>query len=429
MVHGFFKEKANFMKQVNQFLRENEIFNMDKITHKLIIFLLLLVGLFSCAKNEAENPEEAYHIIPKPEKLIPEKGKFQFTPNTKVVLSEGSDELRFLRDYLSAMFERAAGFPLATTQETGKGNVHLVLDVSFEGKEEAYQLHISSKNVTIKANHPSGLFYGIQSLRQLLPEAIESKSTQSGVTWEVPSILIEDTPRFSYRGMHMDVSRHFFDVGELKVFIDRLALFKFNRFHIHLTDDQGWRLQINKYPKLTEEGAWRTTNKQDSICIERAKTDPAFELPRKHFKEKDGKEVYGGFYTQDDMRDIIAYAAERKITIVPEIDMPGHMKAAMGSYPELSCVEDAGWGSTFSIPLCPCEEEVYEFVESVLAEVVDLFPGEYIHIGADEVEKTTWEKAPSCLGLMKEEGLETVEELQSYFVKRVKKFLASKGKK
>ena len=276
-----------------------------------------------------------------------------------------------------------------------------------------------------------GLLYGVQSLRQLLPDAIEATSVQNNVAWTVPSATIEDEPRFEYRGMQMNVSRHFFDVDELKVFIDRLALFKFNRFHIHLTDDQGWRLQINQYPELTNKGAWRTMNNHDEVCIERAKIDPAFELPRKHFKEINGEERYGGFYTQTQMKELIGYASQRGITIVPEIDMPGHMQAAIESYPELSlaCVDDAGRGKTFSIPLCPCEEGVYDFVENVLAEVVDLFPDEYIHIGADEVEKTTWADAMQCKELMKREGLESVEELQSYFVKRIEQFLNSKGKK
>ncbi|MEC3908482.1 family 20 glycosylhydrolase [Tamlana sp. 2201CG12-4] len=404
---------------------------MTKSVYRIIVVFLVATALYSCQTKEKTNAREAYHIIPQPQKLTPKDGTFQFTANTQIILSEDSEELRFLGNYLSDMFSRAAGFSLNPTQgtEAGKGNIYLSLDTAIEGNDEAYQLIVSSENITITANHASGLLYGIQSIRQLLPDAIEAKEVQSNVSWEIPSVEIEDEPRFEYRGMQMDVSRHFFDVDELKTFIDRLALFKFNRFHIHLTDDQGWRLQINRYPELTDNGAWRTMNSHDKVCIERAETDPAFELPKKHFKEKEGIEVYGGFYTQEQMKAVIAYASKRGITIVPEIDMPGHMKAAIDSYPDLSCVEGAGWGQTFSIPLCPCEEGVYEFVENVLEEVVELFPGEYIHIGADEVEKSTWADALQCKELMKREGLESVEELQSYFVKRVEKYLNSKGKK
>ncbi len=398
------------------------------------VLMAILIGFTftACDSDQKSNPTEAYQIIPQPQSLAPKKGAFKFSSNTKIVLSQDTEELRFLGSYLSNMFSKSAGFSLdQNVAKSADDNTVFLNLTSIQGNDEAYHLDISSKGVVISANHASGLMYGVQSLRQLLPDAIESKSVQANVTWSVPAVHIEDEPRFEYRGMQMDVSRHFFDVDELKIFIDRLALFKFNRFHIHLTDDQGWRLQINQYPKLTENGAWRTMNGHDEVCIERAKTDPTFEIPKKHFKTINGEERYGGFYTQEQMKDVINYAMDRGITIVPEIDMPGHMRAAIDSYPELSlaCNEDARWGKTFSVPLCPCEEGVFDFVENVLSEVAELFPGEYIHIGADEVEKDTWAKAPHCKALMKREGLKSVEELQSYFVKRVEKFLNSKGKK
>jgi hexosaminidase len=402
---------------------------INKFLNCFSAFLLVFL-LTACSVNQP-NSADAYQIIPKPQSLTPKDGQFSFNANTKIILSEDSETLKSLGNFLSDMFKQSAGFSLAQTigTEAGKGNVFLFLDKSAAGGAEAYQLNIDPSHIKITANHPSGLFYGIQSIRQLLPPAIEAKTVQQNINWQVPAVSIADEPRFEYRGMQMDVSRHFFEVDELKTFIDRLALFKFNRFHIHLTDDQGWRLQIKKYPELTEKGAWRTMNNHDEVCIERAETDPMFKLPRKHFKTIDGKELYGGFYTQEQMKDIIQYAANRSITIIPEIDMPGHMKAAIDQYPDLSCVEGAGWGQTFSIPLCPCEEGVYEFVNNVLEEVVELFPSEYIHIGADEVEKSTWANAPLCKQLMKREGLKSVEELQSYFVKRVEKYLNSKGKK
>lgn len=402
-----------------------------KFSFRIVMSLILCIGISSCVEHKVLN-SKAYQIIPKPQNLTPQKGIFKFTPKTQIILSEDSETLHFLGKYLSEKFQAAAGFELEqlVALEADKGNVFLHLDSSFPGKQEAYRLHISPERIIIEANHDSGLLYGVQSLRQLLPHAIESKEIQHDEVWEVPSVLIEDEPRFEYRGMQMDVSRHFFDVEELKEFIDRLAFFKFNKFHIHLTDDPGWRLQINQYPELTDHGAWRTMNMHDSICNERALTDSTFELPKKHFREKEGKQVYGGFYTQEQMKDVIAYASQRGITIVPEIDMPGHMKAAIDLYPDLSCVDGSGWGNKkFSIPLCPCEDGVYEFVENVLSEVVELFPGEYIHIGADEVDKSTWANSMQCKELMKREGLESVEELQSYFVKRMEKFLNGKGKK
>ncbi|RYE54748.1 MAG: beta-hexosaminidase [Sphingobacteriales bacterium] len=247
--------------------------------------------------------------------------------------------------------------------------------------------------------------------------------------WLIPVVHIEDSPKFQWRGMHLDVSRHFYSISYLEKFIDLLAFYKFNTFHLHLTDDQGWRLEIKKYPKLTETGAWRELNDQDLSCLEMAKTNPDFDLPKEFLKTVNGKTLYGGSYTQDEMAGLIRYAQARKITIVPEIDMPGHMMAAIRSYPGLTCKAEDGWGKTFSTPLCPCNEQVYTFVEDVLTEIVKLFPSKYIHIGADEVEKTTWESSENCKDLMKKEGIKDVNGLQSYFVKRIEKFLNSKGRK
>lgn len=380
-------------------------------------------------ESEANISHHQFNLIPYPQELTPGKGIFTFNESTKIVLSENSDTLSFLAEYLSGMFEKAAGFGLQAevNGKAGKNTVFLYLDDTFQGGKEAYILDATAKKVTIRASGPAGILYGIQSLRQLLPEEIE-KQTKAMVEWRIPAVHIEDKPKFEYRGMQMDVSRHFFSLDYLKRFIDYLVLFKFNRFHIHLTDDQGWRLEIKKYPQLTQEGAWRSMNNHDTVCIENAKTNPDFELPGEFFKMKDGQEVYGGYYTQAQMKDLINYASRRGITIIPEIDMPGHMSAAIKLFPDLSCTDGPGWGQTFSVPLCPCEEGVYEFIENVLSEVVELFPGEYIHIGADEVEKSTW-KNPTCEALMKREGLETVEELQSYFVKKVEAYINSKGKK
>ena len=404
-----------------------------QLTNRFLILIISVITLIACQSNETPHPLATYQIIPKPQTITPKSGSFVFSASTQIITSQDTEGLQFLGSYLSEMFDKAAGFSLAQSIATSPDDNTLFLHLTpdFQGSAEAYELTVTSQQITIKANHASGLFYGIQSLRQLLSAAIESNTVQNDVAWEVPAVTISDAPRFEYRGMQMDVSRHFFDADELKTFIDRLALFKFNRFHIHLTDDQGWRLQIKQYPALTERGAWRTMNHQDEVCIERAKKDLTFALPQKHFKNMDREEVYGGFYTQEQMKDVIDYATNRGITIVPEIDMPGHMRAAIDSYPELSlsCVDGAKWGKTFSVSLCPCEEGVFDFVEKVLGEVAALFPGEYIHIGADEVDKATWAEALQCQELMQREGLESVEELQSYFVKRVEQFLNSQGKK
>ncbi|RYF58992.1 MAG: beta-hexosaminidase, partial [Cytophagaceae bacterium] len=212
-------------------------------------------------------------------------------------------------------------------------------------------------------------------------------------------------------------------------YIDRMALYKFNKFHLHLTDDQGWRMEIKAYPKLTSEGAWRTFNNQDSVVLKRAVTNPDFELPKAFLRQQNGQTQYGGFYTQNELRALIAYAAARHIEIIPEIDMPGHLSAAIKAYPFLSCTEQPGMGKTFSVPVCPCNEPTYTFMEAVLSEVIALFPSQYVHIGADEVEKSTWAQTAACQELMKREGIKSVEELQSYFVHRIEKFVQSKGKK
>jgi hexosaminidase len=229
--------------------------------------------------------------------------------------------------------------------------------------------------------------------------------------------------------MHLDVSRHFFSVSYLKKFIDLLALYKMNKLHLHLTDDQGWRIEIKKYPLLTEQGAWREFNNQDSICMEKAKSNPDMAIDKSHIIHRNGKTLYGGFYTQVQLKDVIAYAAARHIEIIPEIDMPGHMMAAIKSYPFLSCTGGVAWGKTFTTPICPCNETTFTFAEDVFTEIAALFPSQYIHLGADEVEKTSWEKSPNCEAVMKANNLKTVEELQSYFVKRMEKFFNSKGKK
>src|SRR5699024_2027747 len=322
-------------------------------------------------------------------------------------------------------------FPIKVEPMNEGDHSNAILLIGPAGKQkianEGYELNANTDRVVIRAGTPAGAFYGGQSLRQLLPTGINKVANAK--EWQIPTVEIKDQPRFSWRGMHIDVSRHFFSEETVKEFIDYLAYYKFNKLHMHLTDDQGWRLQIKEYPKLTKEGGWRTFNNQDSVAIERAKTNPAFELPEKHIRKRNGKKEYGGFYTQKQMKRIIDYALARHISIVPEIDMPGHLMSAIQSYTKLSCTGKADWGQTFSVPACPCKESTYNFLQNVLDEVAALFPSEYIHIGADEVEKTTWKQSKDCEQLMEEEGLESVEQLQSYFVDRIAGYLRSNGKK
>ena len=401
---------------------------MNKFTLLSIIIGMAFLVMSCEQKKEIVNTIDSYTIIPFPNELTPQNGAFELKGTTKVFVNKDDSGLAKITEQFNNYIGKSTGFQLKT--ETGKGpgiNLQLV-----EGYQDGqYELIVNDDQIVAKASSSKGIFYAVQSIRQMLPKQIESNEKITDVAWLVPNVLIKDQPRFDYRGMQMDVSRHFFSKEYLKKFIDYLAYYKFSKYHLHLTDDQGWRIEIKKFPKLTQNGAWREMNNHDEVCIERAKDNPDFELPKDFFKEKDGKHVYGGFYTQEDMKEIIAYAAENHIDILPEIDMPGHFKAAIDSYPELTCVdEDApSWGKTFSIPICPCEENTYTFAEDILSEIIELFPYEYIHIGADEVEKTTWESNPACKKIMKEQGYHDVEQLQSYFVKRIEKFVNSKRKK
>lgn len=412
---------------------------------KQYLFLLLAVSClcFTCnstaqpANNTAESASkekgsERVNIIPMPHSVKSIKGEsFVINEDTKIYYPAGKREFKKSAEQLARPLRKKTGFSFVIEPMVdGDHSNAIILTGALDRQEiaeEGYELSVNANRVLIRAAEPAGAFYGIQTLRQLLPTGID-KGTDAK-KWRIPAVEIKDQPRFSWRGMHIDVSRHFFSVETIKEFIDYMAYYKFNRLHMHLTDDQGWRLQIKQYPKLTEEGAWRTFNSQDSVAIERAKTNPVFKLPEKFIKQRNGKKVYGGFYTQVEMKQIIEYAQARHITIVPEIDMPGHLMSAIQSYPFLSCTGEAEWGQTFSVPACPCKESTFTFLKNVLDEVAALFPGKYIHIGADEVEKTTWKQSNTCRQLMREEGLESVEEIQSYFVKRMANYLQSKGKK
>ena len=372
-----------------------------------------VLGLMaSCddAPGKAKAYNQGINIIPTPVSLTQNEGNFNLNKNTKIYAS--TPEAKTVAEFFAAKMNTATGYQIATADKETSDGISLVIDGSLDVNDEGYTLDVADSGVRIKAKTPQGLFYGMQSFLQLLPAEIESPSAVKDIAWTAPAVSIKDEPRFGYRGIMLDPCRHFIPVENIKKQLDVLALFKINRMHWHLTDDQGWRIEIKKYPKLTEIGSKRI--------------------------DGEGTE-YGGFYTQEEVKDIVKYAADRFITIVPEIELPGHEMAAIAAYPELSCEGKQGtpriiWGVE-DIVLCAGKEEPFQFFEDVIAEVAPLFPGEYFHIGGDECPKTSWEKCPLCQARIRKEGLKgdkehsAEEKLQSYFVQRMEKVVNKHGKK
>ncbi|MBN1199621.1 MAG: family 20 glycosylhydrolase [Bacteroidales bacterium] len=368
-----------------------------------------------------------FSIVPQPVSIKMKTGAFTITDQTRLLVAGRDIDLKNVA-ILFAEQLRLAGGPFLRvqqmTEETNDGGaIVFTYARNRENLEtEGYRLNITPNGILLTGNSGAGLFYGMQTLLQLLPpEVYKLTRPQEGKSWIVPCTEINDAPRFAYRGMHLDVSRHFFPKEFIFKYIDLLAMYKMNIFHWHLTDDNGWRIEIRKYPKLTEVGAWR---------VDRENL-PWRERPQQQAGEQ---ATYGGFYTQDDIREIVQYAAQRYITIIPEIEMPAHSVEVLSAYPNLSCT-----GGPFTVPpgsywpnsdiFCAGNDSVFTFLEDVLTEVMDLFPSEYIHVGGDEATKTRWEECLKCRQRMKEEGLKNVQELQSYFIKRMEKFINSKGKK
>ncbi|NDV79311.1 family 20 glycosylhydrolase [Dysgonomonas sp. 511] len=382
----------------------------------ILIVLFIIACMFKLqASNNPQLP-----IIPYPSNIQTMDGNFILNGETSVSVV-GSYKFENEISYLQSLVKSVIGKDITISNNRGNNKIEFKYNPALVS-DEAYMLEVNSAQITISAKAGQGAFYAIQTLSQIM-----NPDPQGFMSF--PNLKIEDSPAFKWRGMHLDISRHFFNMEYIKKHIDRLSFYKFNKLHLHLTDDQGWRIEIKQYPKLTTEGAWRTLkNKHDSICIERSKENPNFEIDSRFIHEKDGVKVYGGFYTQEQMKELIAYARERHVEIIPEVDMPGHMMAAIKSYPFL-VDGDAGWGELFSTPICPCKEDVYTFTKNVLAEIIDLFPSKYIHIGADEVDKETWEKSELCKEFMQKHNLEDVSKLQSYFVHEMQSFVESKGKK
>ena len=394
---------------------------MKTITKILFISLLWAVACQMPIK-EVVFTENDLNIIPQPQSVVLGKGHFQFTQETVFVIDPVlmPARLPFLKQ-----FERASGFKFAIQKAAILTN-SVVIDTDKSLPKEGYTLAVTPQQISIKAADYNGALYALQTLRQLLPNEVESSELVKR-DWLVPAVTITDTPQYQWRGLMLDVSRHFFPKEYILKTLDRMAMLKLNTFHFHLVDNEGWRIEIKKYPKLTEVGAWRV-DQEDKLWDERT-TNPAnaFANPATAPKK------YGGFYTQEDIKEIVAYATARGITVIPEIEMPAHAMSAIAAYPELSCHKrPIGVPSGAVWPItdiyCAGQEETFDFIEEVLTEVLALFPSQYIHVGGDEATHTEWERCPKCQLRMKEHQLKNVHQLQSYFIKRIDDFLTSKGR-
>ena len=397
---------------------------MKKLKQVVAVFTLGIALMTAC--NDAPPIIKDASILPIPVSLSQDTTCFVLPKSTTIGIND--PQLKPAAEYLASILSPATGYNFKVSE--GQGNINLGIG-NIEGTEDAYTLVSNPESVNITGNTYRGVIAGIQSLRQLFPAEIEADKKVSGMSWGIPSVQIQDAPRFGWRGLMLDVSRHFYSKEEVMEFLDLMALYKLNKFHWHLTDDQGWRLEIKKYPLLTEKGAWRKFNNHDRDCIKYAaeQDNPDYEIPTDKMQIVEGDTLYGGFYTQEDVKEVIAYAQVRGIDIIPELDMPGHMLAAVSNYDGVSCFEETGWGSTFSSPVCPGKDSALEFCKNVYTELIELFPYEYVHIGGDEVEKTNWKKCPDCQARMKEHGLKTEEELQAWFIHEMEHFFNSKGKK
>ncbi len=367
--------------------------------------LVALVGVVSLmgtvASGRVVSPPA---LVPVPVEVETRPGSFVLDVGTAVLVEAGRGDVADVGEYLADLLRRGTGHPVPRGEASASGSAENAILLTTQGGpaglgDDAYRLEVAGDGVVLRSPTARGLFLGVQTIRQLLPPRLEAGARDTSVAWRMPCVRITDYPRYPWRGMLLDCCRHFMTKAFVKRYIDLLAYHKMNVLHWHLTEDQGWRIEIKKYPKLTQVGAWRG----------------------------EGADKYGGYYTQDDVREIVEYARRRFVTIVPEIEMPGHCTAALASYPELSCTGGpfevaAQWG-VYSDVYCAGNDEVFAFLEDVLTEVMALFPSEFIHIGGDECPKSRWEACPKCQARIRSEALAGVDELQSYFVRRIEKFL------
>ncbi|RZJ78519.1 MAG: beta-N-acetylhexosaminidase [Flavobacterium sp.] len=409
------------------------------------IFAFLLLCLNVSAQTIDDNSEAFANnesiasapiaIIPEPVKLVKQAGHFILPQNITIQVGK-SAELKQTVAFLQERLSVPTGYFASTINPPATNpTIKLIINDTEDATlgNEGYHLTVGTKQVIIRANKPAGVFYGVQSFIQLLPKEIESKEEIGGIKWIAPCVEVTDYPRLGWRGLMFDVARHFFTKEEVKQYIDAMVRYKYNILHLHLSDDEGWRIEIKGLPKLTEVGAWN---------VKRVGTFGDFITPK-----PDEPRNYGGFYTQEDIKELVAYAKERFVDIMPEIDVPGHSLAAIASYPELSCTPEAvnykvrsgekimDWSrgapplGLVDNTLCPANEKVYVFLDTVFSQIAQLFPFPYIHVGGDEVARNFWEKNDQIKELMKREGLKTIPEVQAYFEKRVEQIIVSKGKK
>ncbi|MBK7031371.1 MAG: family 20 glycosylhydrolase [Bacteroidales bacterium] len=380
--------------------------------------ILTLFAFLFCIMVSFAVKAQNIRITPQPMEIKEGSGVFPLKPSTRILVDAGNKEIHQIVKLIVQKINMAGGPLLSIGEYTPEMKIKNAIVLTLQGADqtlgkEGYTLDVTTKSIVLKAISSQGLYYGMLSFLQLLPPEVESQEPVKA-DYVVPVVSIRDMPRFPYRGLHLDVGRHMYPVSFIKKYIDLMSMYKMNTFHWHLTEDQGWRIQIRKYPRLTQVGSTR-------LATAKGKTSEFDGVP------------YGGFYSQDQIREIVAYAADKFVTIIPEIEMPGHSVAALTAYPHLSCTGGPfqvrqEWGVADDI-LCAGNDSAFIFVQDVLTEVMELFPSTYIHIGGDEAPKTRWEECPKCQKRMQDEGLKSEMELQSYFIKRVERFLSSKGRR
>lgn len=385
------------------------------------IILIAIICLGTCCTKTAED----INIVPIPTK-INAVGERDFTLSSTQKIGISDQSILPAAEYLNSILSKATGYNLNIEQ--GAGDIELIIDTNIGVENGYYTLNINADRATITGVDYGAIISGIATLRQLFP--IEIERSNSDIALTLPTIEIKDSPKYEWRGIMLDVSRHFYTVDEVKMLLDMMAMYKLNKFHWHITDDQGWRVEIKRYPLLTEKGAWRKFDKHNLECIRQAKLgNRDMAIADDRLKIEGADTLYGGFYTQNQIREVVKYAGVRGIDVIPEVDMPGHFLAAVENYDNIACFKNAGWGRQFSAPICPGKSSAMEFCKRVYDEIFELFPYEYVHLGADEVEKTNWKKCPDCQKRMRDNGLQTQEELQSWFVKDMERYFNANGKK